>query len=303
MDPTLLASLGGQAMEWYSNLVGMLGEAAAGVYATRILEDAQKKYGDVSLPTLERVTAEVIPQMQLDPSLRDAQSYSLGKMREGIDRGGFTIQQEAAMNRAQNMAAQRAQGEKAANMERMAARGIGGSGAELAMALGAGQAEADRNSQAGLDIGAQAQAQWADWVRQQAALAGGMRSQDLGEQEAMAAINRFNAGQRTGAASYNNALAQQDYNNRVGKADRGYSFAQDRAGVWTNLGQRAGQGMSTAGHGANQTAQGWGELMKSQNAGGSQYNPAPASGLGTSPHEGPIMMPEDDDPYTRWMRG
>lgn len=190
-----------------------------------------------------------------DPSLRAAQMSALNKLQEVGSAGGRDAQFLSDAAKLQSDVNTNLQGQEGAIQQNMAARGMSGGGSELVARQMAAQNAANRQSQAGLDLNAQAQQRALQALMQSGQLGGQMQAQDFGQQsqkaQAADAISRFNAqnqqnvmssntanknqaqqynaqnqqnianqnvGQNNQAQQYNLGLAQQNFNNQVTKA-------------------------------------------------------------------------------------
>lgn len=182
--------------------------------------------------------------ISIDPRLKDSQYSALAALDEIVKGGGLNAQDRAALSRIQGEAAQADRGRREAILQNLGARGMSGSGMELLSQLQSSQAATDRESQAGLDIAGMAQQRALDAIMQQGNLAGGMRSQDFGEQaklaEARDIIARFNTGNvltgrlaDTGAVN-DFAIQRAQGNQRAGE----FSAGQDLDVRRFNAGQR-----------------------------------------------------------------
>lgn len=297
MDPFSIALMaGGAGTQVLGGLVGFLVENGREKEAKEIMARARQNYDNLSVPKLQEIAAEVLgptelAQIQTNPAYRAAQDDALNKLLEMEEGGGFNLEDRAALNRIQNQIARQEQAQRQQITEQMNARGVAGSGAELAMQLGNAQAAADRAQQSGLDVAAQAQRRYFDAIRGRADLAGQLRSQDWGEQSEVARaqdeINRFNWGRRFDVQQYNNNLRQQQYQNQVARADRQYGMARDEADALRNRGRREGQVISGVGGAIGGGMQQYG-AMRAGGAGGSQY------AAQYPDFEAPVPMSEDD---------
>ena len=136
-----------------------------------------------------------LASMSEDPVLRQLQMESIDQTQQRALEG-MTPEDEAALRQVRRNAAGEAQAMQGQILQEMAARGQGGSGAELIARLQAQQAATDRMSQEG-----DREAQMRQQMRAQAAnqlgnMAGQLRSQDFSQDariaEAKDAVNRFN---------------------------------------------------------------------------------------------------------------
>lgn len=131
-------------------------------------------------------------QIQDDPRNKEVQRAVLRKMM-GEASNGFGIEDRAALNEVQNRQATQNRGQQEAIIQNMQARGMGGGGQELAARMIAQQAEADRASDGGLQVAAQARQRALQAAMNSGTLSGQMRSQDFNVNNSNRnAINDFN---------------------------------------------------------------------------------------------------------------
>jgi hypothetical protein len=203
--------------------------------ASKQLKQALAQYEGIDIPDIEkqRLVMEeyasaglLTPEMEqaflqaeseynsvyADPRLKDAQLSALSKLQEITDNNGLTLQDQANLNKIQGQLRQQEKGQRDAIMQNMAQRGVQGSGLELAAQLSNTQATADRASDEGLNVAAQAQQRALEALMNQNQVAGNIRNQDFSEQSAKAqaqdAINRFNTANRQDVQQRN--IAQQN---------------------------------------------------------------------------------------------
>lgn len=229
-----------------------------------------------------------------DPRLRQAQMDALSKLQQiGNDRGldPQARQQLAAIQTSEDQAAR---GRRGAILQNAQARGVGGSGLELAAQLESDQGAANNQSTRDQGTAATAQQRALDALQQGNNIASGVRSQDYGENaqaaQAQDAINRFNASnqqnvqntnvQNTNQAQaqnlaekqriadtntglgnsqqmYNKSLIQQQYDNQLNQA-RGVA---GQAGVASNAAIAQGQAMQNSLGGLGKTLVGAGTTL------------------------------------------
>lgn len=239
-----IASAIGAAGSAVGGAVGNANAASDRDSQRRLLQMAMDEYGRIDLPTLERIAAEqlgpsAMEGVQTDPRLRQDQLGTLDTL-DSYSRDGGTAESRAAMNRILADVARQEGAGRNAILGNMRARGVAGSGAELAAQLSNQQASADRAQTAGLDQAAQAQRRMLEAAVQKGTLAGNIRGQDFGENSAKAQardmINRYNAAGREKAQYYNAGLTQQQFGNRMQLAS---GKANAAAGVANNYGQTA----------------------------------------------------------------
>lgn len=257
----------GAAISAGSAIISMLVKNGRMDEAMALVEKAYKEHGSVDVPTLEQVAFETLgpsayESIVTSPEARDAQYAALAQMREMVEGSGFTLADKAALNNILNTTGQQAAAGQAGLQDAFAARGIGGSGAEIAAQLSNQQNAANQANQQGLNLAAQAQQRYFDSIRQNFDMGSALRNQDWAEQSQRAAamdeIARFNAQQRTNEGIYNNNLAVQQYNMHRGEADRqmqnAYNLANLKSGNAAkqskdiaNVGAGIGDGVAAVG--------------------------------------------------------
>jgi hypothetical protein len=115
------------------------------------------KQQGVITPDLEQqinIEASKVGQIQEDPKLRQAAMQGLQLLQERSDRG-FGAEEEAAFAEARQGTAKEAQGRLQSIIQQAQARGMGGSGAELAAQLSTAQAGDESLANQGLQIAAE----------------------------------------------------------------------------------------------------------------------------------------------------
>jgi len=185
---------------------------------------------DIEAPVLAAHTANAamvgpsaLSDISTDPALRGQQMASLAGLKQLATNGGLNLQDKAALNEIQNQTAQADRGRRGAIMQNMAARGMGGSGAELLAQLQSNQAATDNASQQGMNIAGQAQARALQAMLQGGQLASQVQGQDFSQQaqaaSAQDAINKFDAQNQTGMNQFNaqaqTAADQANANNQL----------------------------------------------------------------------------------------
>jgi len=156
-----------------------------------------KKVGILD-PELEHhinLGASKVAQIQSDPKLRAQQTQGLDQLKQ-ISRGGLRPEDRAALNQIRATTAQDEQGKLAQIEQNMQARGMAGSGNELAMALSSAQGGANRESRESDQLAAQSSQRALDALMKGTTMAGDVRAQDFSENKAKATaedeFNRFN---------------------------------------------------------------------------------------------------------------
>jgi hypothetical protein len=158
-----------------------------------------------------------VSQVQQNAQLQSAQNAALQQMA-GLSQTGLRPQDVAALNQIKNQAAQQASQQQAAVMQQQQARGLGGSGTELAADLAASQGAANLASQQGLQVGGIAAQNALSALGQYGGMATQLQQQGLNlnltKAQAADQLNRFNV-QNQLAVQQQNVAAQnaaQQYN-------------------------------------------------------------------------------------------
>lgn len=164
----------------------------------RIVLERLQSTGQVSpemATAIEQKETE-LGNVSTDPRLRQAQLDALARMQR-VGQEGFTIEDKAALESAQKDIGRANRGRDEAIMQNLAARGQGGSGAELAARLANAQGAAEQSNTVGTNLASLASQRTLQGIEQSGQMAGNLRNQDYSEAsraaEAQDAINRFNA--------------------------------------------------------------------------------------------------------------
>jgi hypothetical protein len=167
--------------------------------------------------TPEQAQAALIARSNLediavDPQFKQAQINALNKLQE-IGEGGLTLQDKANLERIKAEQAAMERGQREAILQNAQARGVAGSGLELAQSMLAQQQASNRSSQQGLDVASMAQQRALQAILQGGQLGGQIRGQDFEEQARVAAakdaIAQFNAQNQQQVNLANSAARQQ----------------------------------------------------------------------------------------------
>jgi hypothetical protein len=222
----------------------------------------------------EQLGPTAMEQIALDPRLQQTQMEALEQLA-GLSKGGLSEADIAGLAQVRRAAAGEAQAKQGQILQEMAARGQGGSGAELIARLKSAQSGADRQSDESLQIARMAQERALQALSQGAGLAGQVRGQQYGEQSDLAKsrdiVNQFNTqnrqnvqqrnvqtqnqaqaanlaqrqemanrnvGLRNEAEQYNKQLLQQRYANQLSRAS---GMAGQYQGIANTQNQQAGR--------------------------------------------------------------
>lgn len=161
-----------------------------------------QKYVQQGRLTPEEAIAQLQEQsamvgIKLPPQVLKIQYDTLNELTDIVNNKGLTPIDRAAIANIQTELDTAARGQRLATQQSFAQRGLSGSGMELVQQQMADQAAAQKGSQAGLNIAAQAQQRALDALRQRGAYATDVGTQELNRQKSIAeaqdAISRFNA--------------------------------------------------------------------------------------------------------------
>jgi hypothetical protein len=275
------AAIGGTIAGVGSIAGGVMGANAqqdAADAAARLGQQATAEYENIKLPTIDeqllqlqeiKNAGNLTPEQEQtltqkeselnsykqNPEAYTAQMQALQQLQKIGSEGGLTAMDRAQLNQIQNQVNAQEQSNRAAIGQNYQARGMGGSGVELAQQLAGNQAATQTAADQGFNVAAQAQQRALQAIQGAGQMGQGIESQQFGEagQKAAAqnAINQFNtanaqniAGQNVQRANYaqqanlanqqqlnsantnianqqqiaNKGLYQQDYQNQLAKA-------------------------------------------------------------------------------------
>lgn len=286
-----------------------------------------------------KVTGQLSPQLEqafqqsqtglkdlsIDPTSREAEVQALTQMQNIGSQGGMDAQARQMQAQAINAANANEQGQRGAIEQNFAARGVGGTGAELAAELQASQGDANQAAASGLSASASAEQRALQAMASAGNMGATLNNQDYGQAakaaEAQDAINRFNTQtqQSTSNANVsanneaqagnlktaqgiannnvdlsnkeevaNKALLQQQFQNEAQVAG-GKANAEN--GIAQQANQNAGQQTQLWGNIGNAIAQGAGAIGQAANSKSSQ-KPDP-----NDPSSSSYKAPTDEDMY------
>jgi hypothetical protein len=247
MDPITaqLLALGGQGL---LTLVGDLIAGKSEEEARKIMLEVLNQYRQMETPDLEMAEDPTVDPLEgQDQEYDAAQRDALRKLRSVTDSGGLTPEMQAMSNEAMGRVARQERSGRQAIQENMAARGMGGSGDELAMKLANQQNAAEGAQRSGEQLRADAYRNWLQGIRDQAGVAGSYAGQDLNERLAQSRIQQYNAEAGLRGTQARNQARQQGHQNDLGLVDRQAGVQRERAGgyrkdaegtraVWSGLG-------------------------------------------------------------------
>ena len=196
-------------------------------YPELILSSSEEQLGDTALSLIKE-----------DPELQRSQELALAEMEE-LGQEGFSVEDKAKFEAMRRKVAGDEQAREASILADMAARGAGGSGAELAAMLSSSQEATQRASTAGEQMGAEAAKARREALTSAGQMAAQMEQGKYNRQANQASakdqIAQFNAqvaardtgarrtheGQKTQTLNtqqqYNKELAQRDFDNQMRK--------------------------------------------------------------------------------------
>lgn len=221
--------------------------------------------------------------IQTDPRLMNAAMQSLQTLQK-TGSGALQPQDLAALQQVKNASNNQARAQQQSILQNMQARGMGGSGAELAAQLSNGQNAANRANDQDLNIGAQASQRALQAMSQAGSLGASLQNQSFGQQAQQAsaqdAINRYNAMNSQGVGNANtsaqNYAQQYNLNNAQNIANMNTGVANNQAMQNVGATQQAYQDQL----GKTQLATGQGNALASTLTGQAGNTQSMYSGVG-----------------------
>lgn len=241
--------LGSSALPIIGGLIAQAVSAGDQDKANQLRAYAQSMYGPDALNQLNAVQSQsmgpsAMGGVNADPQAVEMQREALRGLQEGANTRGLTAAEQADFDQAQNEAGQYEAGQRGAIIDNANARGIGGSGFELASRLAAEQGGAMRASQAAQQAAAAAARRQALAQMQLGQQAGQFREQGFGEgaQKAQAAdaVSRFNT-------QNSNDFAKWRYGQQADIRNHAYDAAQTRADQYSQNAQNTRDAFTGAG--------------------------------------------------------
>lgn len=181
-DAENAAKMQEQALEEWRALEGQLPTAQQLTPAASTWEAAVHRLGDSEMG-----------QAAADPTSIEAQLRALQGMQDIYAQGGYTASERAQLEQMQRAQASNERSQRQAIVQNAYARGLGGSGAEMAAALAAQQGAANRGAQQAQDIAISGQQRALQALQGAGQLGGQSRGQSFNEAAARAsAVDDFN---------------------------------------------------------------------------------------------------------------
>lgn len=279
----LAGFLGGKddnSQDYYQRML----DAAAGIPLPVLKEQHPELYAELAKfnPEMDqaiRLGDSAMGGISLDPRYKDAQMAALAKLQNITNSDGKDAQFMADAARLQNDVNTNLQGNTGAIQQNLATRGMSGGPSEAIARQIAAQQGANRQSQMGLDLNAQAQQRALSALMNQGQLGSQMSAQDFSQQaqkaQASDAIARFNAqntqsvnsanvASKNAAQLQNNQNAQNINNQNVdlrnqaqnwntnGMAQQNFSNQMQRVGMGNSALQNMGQNSARQAQGQDQ---------------------------------------------------
>lgn len=229
--------------------------------------EALQEYAAISPPEVKDLVAQEVKHSafaDINPDARqraiqdETQAALLGRGRAG----GLDFQGRARLEEARQDAGQYEQQQRQGILANARARGIAGSGEELAAQLQAQQAGADRERMAGVSAAADADEAALQSMLQAGTMARQREDSDFAQQAQVASaqdeIDMFNAGENNKFSIYNSQQRQQNFDNqmalanarnnvRLGQAAQEGRIGERQAGAVGGAGQALGYGLASYG--------------------------------------------------------
>lgn len=164
-----------------------------------------------------------VAQIKEDPVLRGMQMEALQTLAQR-GKTGLSPEDRAALNQVRGEVQRDIEAKRQQILQNMQARGMGGSGAELAMQIAASQEGADRASEESDRLAAIASQNALQAMSQYGNMAGNVRSQDFNVDQARASaedeFNRFNVQNQQGVQSRNVGARNEAQQMNLGEKQR-----------------------------------------------------------------------------------
>lgn len=209
----IMGSVGGLVGEGMGDLTSMQNNANI----QELLDQWKNRYN--TLPATSDVNPQAVGQSQLsgvsmDPRYKAAENLALSSLMNEATSGGMTAADKQKLNQAKLAGLGVARGVQGQNEQNLRARGLFGSGAELAGDLSAQQGGVDTAYQGDMATAGAASDRALAALEAAGGFASQLGSQDLTQQDTTAkandAISQFNAGRQDKADFYDSGLAHQD---------------------------------------------------------------------------------------------
>ncbi len=238
------AALGGAIGSFGGSIVGMM--MAQGQYdkIAKLREQAMKLYGDISLPTLEKLAKSQLGGVTMDSKYKDASDAALEKLMGISEAGGMDAQAKERMMEAKLQALDTQRGMEGSALTGLARRGALNSGAQTSMAIAGAQKGADRAYQGDIHAASDASQRGLEALMAGGKMAVGMGQNDLEQKNRVAGandrINEFNSGLPAKQFGMEMEMAKAksgQYSDQIGDSE---STAKRQQAQATGLGEGAG---------------------------------------------------------------
>jgi hypothetical protein len=235
--------------------------------------------------------------MRRDPELMEAQMGALNYLQEVAEQGGMTAEDRQRFQQLSRSVNSQIRGQREAIEQGFRARGMSGSGLEMASALQAQQSGAQRMAETSLGIEAMAERRALEAQLGRAGLAGDIRRQEMDISRSQDIINRFNAQQEMQRQQWEQGEA---YRRRVEglrsqAALRGQQFGEEAQVAAGRAGQLGQQAQASEAEAARQRAM-WGGIGQTV-AGAMGAGAGYAAAAPSAPEPTPGPTPE---PWEEW---
>lgn len=248
----------GAGIQVVSGIIGFFVQQGRMDEAKQLYDAASARYGKLSMPSFERMADQTLSgtamdRVQADPAAVAAQHSVLDRMVGLANQTGLSVPDRVAVQEGLSSVDQQQAAARARVLDSMRARGLGGSGLEVAAQLSGAQQQAQSANRIGSDAVANAQRRALDALSGAGGMASNLRSQSFSEgaQKAQAedAIAKYNAAARERGTMYRNSVAQQQFSNQMGVADHQANIDIAKAGAIASDGKAVGQAIGGAGQG------------------------------------------------------
>lgn len=226
-----MIALLGAGIAAVSGLIGQLIAGKSREEADAILQSVRDEFGRISPAKVKALAVEQLGPSALDALNRGDEMNTMqdgvNRMTTGIEQGGMTLQDRAALNEALDQAGQQDRAGRAAVTRQFSGTGNQG----LVAGLVAQQGSAQNAYRTGNASAGDAQRRYWDMIQSRGGMANQMYANKSRAAEAQDAIARWNATNRQQTAQYNNSLEQQRFDNDLRITNGKMGVAQQQAAL------------------------------------------------------------------------
>lgn len=230
--------------------------------ALSLYNDALAGMNADQIPEFKKLAAPLIGssnQIDVGSEGRTAQSRALSRLQQLGDEGGMDAQSRLAQQQALSASDQNAKGNREAIMQGYARRGMQNSGMEMEAQLANASQSANSARDASLSASAEARNRALAALQGSAGVAGQMRGQDIGVQEANQAAenarNAFNSKMTSATDQYNGNMDLETALARLKRLQAIAGQSSDTANAYTARAKKTAGDYSSIGRAGNNLVQ------------------------------------------------